>query len=176
MLALKNPFQRGKYRRPHRKYGKETLINNDTNPAQRQVPKPLKRGRKTPRHNNYNKNGTSLKIKKKKRSKKIRNVVILDGCNSKRGAIPWQVILEDSNCNKLCGGTQINVRFILTAAHCIDSFKAAEKPRKLCPKNVKKKILPYPHNIQSKYVLYFCCYTGKKSTCHKGAFTNYACI
>ena len=98
--------------------------------------------------------------------KKSRDLnVIVDGCNSKRGAIPWQVILSDMNCATLCGGTQINLRFILTAAHCIDAFKI--DPRKDCPWKIKnKKILKYPHNIQSKYVLYFCCYTGKKSTYH----------
>ena len=72
---------------------------------------------------------------------------IVDGCNSKRGAIPWQVILSDMNCATLCGGTQINLRFILTAAHCIDAF--AIDPRKHCPKKIKKGILHYPHNIES---------------------------
>ena len=102
----KNPFQTRNYRRPHQKYGTGTLSNNDTNPAQRQVPKPLKRGRKNPRYNNDNKNSTSIKINKNKRSKKnrnVRNTKIKDGCNSKRGAIPWQVILEDMNCKTLCG-------------------------------------------------------------------------
>ena len=164
----KNPIQTRKYSRPHQKYGTGTLSNNDTNPAQRQVPKPLKRGRKTPRYNNDNKNSTSLNINKNKRSKKKHNknlMVIVDGCNSKRGAIPWQVILDDWNCATLCGATQINLRFILTAAHCIDMFK--KNPRKSCPKKiVKKKIRPYPNNILSKYVSYFCCYTAKKSTYH----------
>ena len=161
----KNPFQKRKYRRPHQKYGTGTLNNNDTNPAQRQVQKLLKRGRKNPRYNNDNKNSTSLKINKNRRSKKKHNrnpMMIVDGCNSKRGAIPWQVILEDMNCKTLCGGTQINLRFILTAAHCIDQFE--KKKRKVCPKKIVKKILPYPNNILGKYVLYFCCYTGKKST------------
>ena len=104
------------------------------------MPETLKRDRKNPRYNNYKKNDTSLKR-------------IVGGCNSKRGNIPWQVILADMNCATLCGGTQINLRFILTAAHCIDAFK--KKPRKYCPmKMKKKKILQYPHNIQSKYVLY----------------------
>ena len=77
------------------------------------------------------------------------------------------VILEDFNCATLCGGTQINLKFILTAAHCIDQFK--ENPRKICPKKIVKKagkVKPYPHNILSKYVLDFCSYTGKKSTYH----------
>ena len=97
------------------------------------------------------------------------------------------VIVEDSNCATLCGGTQINLKFILTAAHCIDSFK--KDPRKMCPKKInekkikaahcidqlknnprkicpKKIVKPYPNNIFSKYVLVFCNYTGKKSTYH----------
>jgi hypothetical protein len=78
---------------------------------------------------------------------------IVGGCNSKRGAVPWQVILEDSNCAILCGGAQINLKFILTAAHCIDAFD--NDPIKKCPWNIKKKkILKYPHNIQSKYTSY----------------------
>ena len=95
-----------------------------------------------------------------------RNVVINGGCDSKRGAIPWQVILEEMNCVLLCGGTQINLRFILTAAHCIDTFK--KDASESCPLKIKKKkrIFRYPHNINSKYVLYFCCYTGEKSTYH----------
>ena len=85
--------------------------------------------------------------------------MVFGGCDSKRGAVPWQIILEDINCATLCGGTQINLKFILTAAHCIDQFKKI--PRKMCPtkyweiiRNKKKKVLPYPNNILSKYVLY----------------------
>ena len=156
----KNLFQRRKYRRPHQKYGTGTLINNFTNPAQIQVPEPLKRRRKNPRYSNDNKSSNSIKINKKKRSKKNRKDRsinnIIGGCNSKRGAIPWHVILSDMNCGTLCGGTQINLRFILTAAHCNDAFKI--DARKHCPRKIKKGILHYPHNIQSKYVLYFCCY------------------
>ena len=117
------------------------------------MPETLKRDRKNPMYNDYNKNSTSLKINKKKHSKKnrkdrsINNIVM--GCNSKPGAIPWQVILADINCATLCGGTQINLRFILTAAHCIDAFK--KNPRKYCPMKIpKKKFFQYPHNIQSK--------------------------
>ena len=133
-----------------------------------QMPETLKRDRKNPMYNDYNKNSTSLKINKKKHSKKnrkdrsINNIVM--GCNSKPGAIPWQVVLADINCATLCGGTQINLRFILTAAHCIDAFKI--DARKHCPKKIEKGILHYPHNIESKYVLYFCCCTVKKSTYH----------
>ena len=90
--------------------------------------------------------------------------MVFGGCNSKRGAIPWQIILEDWNCGTLCGGTQINLKFILTAANCMDQFK--KNPSELCHQKNVKKVFPYPKNILSKYVLYFCCYTGKKSTYH----------
>ena len=96
--------------------------------------------------------------------KRKRNSLLYTGCPSNRGTVPWQVILEDFNCATLCGGTQINLKFILTAAHCMDQFK--KKPSKLCPTKKVKKVIPYPKNILSKYVLYFCCYTSKKSTYH----------
>ena len=79
-----------------------------------------------------------------------RNMAIYNGCTTKRGAAPWQVILEDGNCQQLCGGTQINLKFILTAAHCMYQFK--KKPSELCPKNNVKKVIPYPRNIVSKYL------------------------
>ena len=162
-------------------------MNNDKNPAQRQVQKPLKRGRRkqigNPGNNNDKKtssfdgkidmyidmdmdsgeemvnNKTKLKENGPSFSRGI--VKIVNGCNSKRGAVPWQTILEDINCATLCGGTQINLKFILTAAHCIDQFK--QNPRKICPKKlVKKKVKPYPNNINSKYVLYFSATQSKK--------------
>ena len=86
------------------------------------------------------------------------------GCPSGPESTPWQVILEDMNCGTLCDGAQINLKFILTAANCMDQFK--KMPRKMCPKKNVKRVHPYPDNILSKYVLYLCCCTGKKSTCH----------
>ena len=86
------------------------------------------------------------------------------GCPSGPESTPWQVILEDMNCETLCDGTQINLKFILTAANCMDQFK--KNPSEFCPQKDVKKVFPYPKNILGKYVLYFCCYTGKKSTYH----------
>ena len=99
------------------------------------------------------------KTKLEENGYRLRGNLLLHGCPSKH-AVPWQVILEDFNCAKLCGGTQINLKFILTAAYCMDQFK--KKPSELCPMKKVKKVLPYPKNILSKYVLHFCCYTGKK--------------
>ena len=71
------------------------------------------------------------------------------GRNAEYGEVPWQIILEDMNCGTLCGSTIINHRYILTAAHCIDSFK--EKSAKSCPNKKNRKNLRYPANILSKY-------------------------
>ena len=65
------------------------------------------------------------------------------------GEVPWQVYLEDMNCGNLCGGTIINHRYILTAAHCIDLFK--QKPEDSCPEKKPRKNETYPANILSKY-------------------------
>ena len=100
----------------------------------------------------------------KTKTKLKRRSAIYSGCRSKSGGTPWQVLLEDINCGTYCGGTQINLKFILTAAHCMDQFKI--KPSEVCPQKDVKKVLPYPKNILSKYILYFCCCTGKKNTCH----------
>ena len=136
----------------------------DENPANQQD---KKKQIGNPRHNNDQRNSTNLK--KKTENQEIlqttgeRITKVFGGCNALPGGIPWQVVLEDMYCATLCGGTQINLKFILTAAHCIDQFK--KKPSELCPtKKIEKKSLPYPNNILSKHVLYFCCYTSKKNT------------
>ena len=74
---------------------------------------------------------------------------IVSGKNTKEGEVPWHVILEDMNCGTRCGGTIINLRYILTAAHCIDSFK--QKSDDFCPEKKSKGSLPYPANILGKY-------------------------
>ena len=63
--------------------------------------------------------------------------------------VPWQVILEDMNCGTLCGGTIINLRFILTAAHCMDSYK--QKSEDICPEKRERGNMRYPSNILGKY-------------------------
>ena len=79
---------------------------------------------------------------------------MVNGTPARDGEVPWQVILEDMNCATLCGGSIINTRFILSAAHCIDSFVA--KPIQTCREKIiqkhrqGKEIFKYPRNILGK--------------------------
>ena len=74
---------------------------------------------------------------------------MIQGKITYEGEVPWQAIVENMNCGTLCGGTIINHRYILTAAHCIDSFK--QKSDDFCPEKTTRKNTPYPANILSKY-------------------------
>ena len=58
------------------------------------------------------------------------------------GGAPWHVILDDSNCGTLCGGTILNNKFILTAAHCIELFQN--------PKCETRRRINFPDNVDSK--------------------------
>ena len=77
----------------------------------------------------------------------------VNGDDVSSGNLPWHTILEDSNCGTLCGGAIINTKFILTAAHCVDSFK--KHPQISCPGTLSQlpKVLSYPANIMSKFYL-----------------------
>ena len=57
-----------------------------------------------------------------RRSPNITNVgpYIINGQWAARGAWPWQVMLK-LNGNFQCGGIVLNNRWILTAAHCMES-------------------------------------------------------
>ncbi|KAG8144638.1 hypothetical protein E2320_013108 [Naja naja] len=50
-------------------------------------------------------------------SKRIR---VVGGMESKKGEVPWQVYLLNSEGNGFCGGTIINEKWIVTAAHCLE--------------------------------------------------------
>ncbi|XP_043913238.1 coagulation factor IX [Protopterus annectens] len=43
---------------------------------------------------------------------------IVGGTNVKKGAVPWQVLLVNTNDVGFCGGTIINEKWVVTAAHC----------------------------------------------------------
>jgi len=55
------------------------------------------------------------------RSPNITNVgpYIIDGQWAARGAWPWQIMLKQNGRFK-CGGSLLNSRWVLTAAHCIE--------------------------------------------------------
>ena len=79
---------------------------------------------------------------------------VINGDPARPGEVPWQVVLEDKNCGILCGGSILNVKFVLTAAHCIDSFKKdpfVECKKKALQKKARGKLLDYPKNLVSKY-------------------------
>uniref|UniRef100_A0A8C8SHP1 Coagulation factor IX n=1 Tax=Pelusios castaneus TaxID=367368 RepID=A0A8C8SHP1_9SAUR len=51
-------------------------------------------------------------------SKKLTRVV--GGEESQRGEVPWQVHLQNSNGVGFCGGSIVNQKWIVTAAHCLE--------------------------------------------------------
>ena len=60
---------------------------------------------------------------------------IVGGYQAEDGEVPWQVLLENMNNQEICGGSIINLKFILTAAHCMENFKKID-PKRTFPKNV----------------------------------------
>ena len=71
--------------------------------------------------------------------KYYKNERIVNGVRAKEGQVPWQVLIENMATKEICGGSVINLKFILTAAHCVDDFM-----------NKTSGNLPYPKNVISK--------------------------
>ncbi|XP_060105865.1 coagulation factor IX isoform X1 [Heteronotia binoei] len=46
---------------------------------------------------------------------------VVGGSNSKKGEVPWQVYVLNSEQKGFCGGSIINENWIVTAAHCIEA-------------------------------------------------------
>ncbi|RWS26765.1 chymotrypsinogen A-like protein [Leptotrombidium deliense] len=51
---------------------------------------------------------------------------IVGGTEAKQGAYPWMVALLHSDLSFFCGGSLINDRYILTAAHCVPGLTAGD--------------------------------------------------
>ena len=43
---------------------------------------------------------------------------VIAGVNAKKGAWPWQILML-VNGRPMCGGSLINSRWVVTAAHCV---------------------------------------------------------
>ena len=71
--------------------------------------------------------------------KYYKNERIVNGVRAKEGQVPWQVLIENMATKEICGGSVINLRFILTAAHCIDDFMNKTSRKYRYPKNVISK-------------------------------------
>ena len=65
--------------------------------------------------------------------------MVVGGVPAKPGQVPWQVLIENMATREICGGSVINLRFILTAAHCIDDFMNKTSRKYRYPKNVISK-------------------------------------
>ena len=64
---------------------------------------------------------------------------VVGGVPAEPGQVPWQVLIENMATKEICGGSVINLRFILTAAHCVDDFMNKTSREFRYPKNVISK-------------------------------------
>ena len=61
---------------------------------------------------------------------------VVNGIPVRRGAVPWQALIEDMNSGEICGGSVLNRLFILTAAHCVDNYRQSSYGKLQFPKNI----------------------------------------
>ena len=81
--------------------------------------------------------------------------VVTNGIPVVRGYAPWQALLEDMNSGEICGGSVLNTQYILTAAHCIESFKKSEATNYRFPRNILGKFESWKFsNISNIKVLF----------------------
>ena len=56
---------------------------------------------------------------------------VIAGTNATKGAWPWQVGLYTKYGTLFCGGSLIATNWVLTAAHCLEGFKASSLKAKV---------------------------------------------
>ena len=57
---------------------------------------------------------------------KVAQSRVIAGTNATKGAWPWQVGLHTAYGTFFCGGSLIAPNWIVTAAHCLEGFKASQ--------------------------------------------------
>ena len=90
---------------------------------------------------------------KKKREKEEKKKK--ESSNARLGEVPWQVLLEDKESGGgggICGGTILNLLFILTSAKCIETFKKDDA--KLTSLNGRVQL--FTHNIFCHFRTFQC--------------------
>ena len=88
---------------------------------------------KTHRPQRFQSMSTSMKLHSNNSDSPMIPVEV--GVGPMEGRVPWQVLLQNMNNQEICGGSIINLKFILTAAHCMKNFKKID-PEKSFPNNI----------------------------------------
>uniref|UniRef100_A0A8C3BJU4 Uncharacterized protein n=1 Tax=Cairina moschata TaxID=8855 RepID=A0A8C3BJU4_CAIMO len=69
-----------------------------------------------------------------------------------RGHCPWQVLIRNSGGNGFCGGSLINSRWVVTAAHCLDLVRPHHYRRELHEQKIGvERSWTHPHYDSNDY-------------------------